>query len=196
MYKEDKSKTVDLKKTKMKKENLFEVGQKIVVPMRGVGVVEDVVMFYDAKCYKIRFLKDDFCMHVPLSKLEAHGLRTVCSQALANQVLGSLKKTIRINKGIWSKRAQEYEGKIYSGEIMLIAQVVRELKAVVDKKESSYSENNVYNLALNRLVEELSISLGLNEFEVFSRIQSAIESSADYPKVQIKNEGDFADEDF
>ena len=142
----------------------YKVGHHVVYPTHGVGkiVAEETQMIGDIelRMLVIAFEKDKMTLRVPVSRATAAGLRPVSSTDQIKKVFVTLKSRARTSRGMWSRRAQEYEAKINSGNIFSIAEVVRDLHQNVDQSERSYSERMIYESALSRLVGELAASEG------------------------------------
>jgi len=138
------------------------VGHHVVYPTHGVGkiVAEETQMIGDIelRMLVISFEKDKMTLRVPVARATAAGLRPVSSLEQIKKVFLTLKGRARTSRGMWSRRAQEYETKINSGNIFSIAEVVRDLHQNVDQSERSYSERMIYESALARLVGELAAS--------------------------------------
>lgn len=143
---------------------LYKVGNYVVYPTHGVGKImaEETQMIGDIelRMLVISFEKDKMTLRVPLSRASAAGLRPVSSAEQMKKVFVTLKSRARTSRGMWSRRAQEYETKINSGNIHFIAEVVRDLHQNVDQSERSYSERMIYESALSRLVGELAACEG------------------------------------
>lgn len=143
---------------------LYKVGNYVVYPTHGVGKImaEETQMIGDIelRMLVISFEKDKMTLRVPLSRASAAGLRPVSSVEQMKKVFITLKSRARTSRGMWSRRAQEYETKINSGNIHFIAEVVRDLHQNVDQSERSYSERMIYESALSRLVGELAACEG------------------------------------
>ena len=143
---------------------LYKVGNYVVYPTHGVGKImaEETQMIGDIelRMLVISFEKDKMTLRVPLSRASAAGLRPVSSAEQMKRVFVTLKSRARTSRGMWSRRAQEYETKINSGNIHFIAEVVRDLHQNVDQSERSYSERMIYESALARLVGELAACEG------------------------------------
>lgn len=139
---------------------LYKVGNYVVYPTHGVGKImaEETQMIgeIELRMLVISFEKDKMTLRVPLSRASAAGLRPVSSVEQMKKVFITLKSRARTSRGMWSRRAQEYETKINSGNIHFIAEVVRDLHQNVDQSERSYSERMIYESALSRLVGELA----------------------------------------
>lgn len=143
---------------------LYKVGNYVVYPTHGVGKImaEETQMIGDIelRMLVISFEKDKMTLRVPLSRASAAGLRPVSSVEQMKKVFLTLKSRSRTSRGMWSRRAAEYETKINSGNIHFIAEVVRDLHQNVDQSERSYSERMIYESALARLVGELAACEG------------------------------------
>jgi len=140
----------------------YKVGHHVVYPTHGVGKImaEETQMIGDVelRMLVISFEKDKMTLRVPVARATAAGLRPVSSLDQIKKVFVTLKSRARTSRGMWSRRAQEYEAKINSGNIFSIAEVVRDLHQNVDQSERSYSERMIYESALARLVGELAAS--------------------------------------
>jgi len=149
-----------IQKTPGSAKALYKVGVHVVYPTHGVGkiVAEETQMIGDIelRMLVIAFDKDKMTLRVPVHRATAAGLRPVSSLDQMKKVFVTLKSRARTSRGMWSRRAQEYEAKINSGNIFYIAEVVRDLHQNVDQSERSYSERMIYESALSRLVGELA----------------------------------------
>ena len=148
------------------RENLeFQIGDTVVYPSHGVGQIisEEVqkIAGSDVLLYVISFMKDKMILRVPKSRAIKTGLRHLTSSTDFEEAISVLKQKAKIAKGMWSKRAQEYEQKINSGNIVLIAEVLRDLHKNVVDADRSYSERIIYEAALERLSNEYAASVGL-----------------------------------
>ncbi len=139
---------------------VYKVGNHVVYPTHGVGKImaEETQMIGDVelRMLVIAFEKDKMTLRVPVHRATAAGLRPVSTADQMKKVFITLKSRARTSRGMWSRRAQEYEAKINSGNIQSIAEVVRDLHQNVDQSERSYSERMIYESALSRLVGELA----------------------------------------
>jgi CarD family transcriptional regulator len=142
----------------------YKVGHYVVYPTHGVGriMAEETQMIGEIalRMLVINFEKDKMTLRVPVHRATAAGLRPVSSLDQIKKVFVTLKARAKTSRGMWSRRAQEYEAKINSGNIHSIAEVVRDLHQNVDMSERSYSERMIYESALARLVGELAASEG------------------------------------
>jgi len=138
----------------------YKVGHYVVYPTHGVGriMAEETQMIgeIELRMLVISFEKDKMTLRVPVHRAGAAGLRPVSSTDQMKKVFNTLRSRARTSRGMWSRRAQEYEAKINSGNIFFIAEVVRDLHQNVDQSERSYSERMIYESALSRLVGELA----------------------------------------
>lgn len=140
----------------------FAVGEYVVYPTHGVGKIMghevERIGDFELKVFVIAFEKDKMTLRVPVGRAEAAGLRGISSNDQINKALATLKTRAKIARGMWSRRAQEYEAKINSGNLVAIAEVVRDLHKNVDQSERSYSERMIYETALHRLSGEVAAS--------------------------------------
>lgn len=136
----------------------FKVGSKVVYPAHGVGRItsEDYQEIAGQKVgmFVIDFPKDKMTLRVPVNRAAASGLRVLSNDNDVKKAITILKGRAKPGRGMWSRRAQEYEGKINSGDIINIAEVVRDLHKNVDDPDRSYSERVIYEAALGRLAGE------------------------------------------
>lgn len=157
----------------MSKNLEFKVGERVVYPSHGVGeVVEiEVQMIADTRLtvYVISFPQDKMTLRVPVNRAVAIGLRTLVNKSDVHEVYTILQGKPKRGNKMWSRRAQEYETKINSGEITAIAEVVRDLYKNVDN-DRSYSERTIYESALNRLSSEIAILENISEAESSSKL--------------------------
>jgi CarD family transcriptional regulator len=138
----------------------FSVGQSVVYPAHGVGRVTSVekqtVAGMDLEVYVVAFDQDKMILRVPTNRAEASGMRALAGTKLVDDALKTLGGRARIKRTMWSRRAQEYEAKINSGDLISIAEVVRDLHRGEDQPEQSYSERQLYESALDRMARELA----------------------------------------
>ncbi|ABI66588.1 MULTISPECIES: CarD family transcriptional regulator [Maricaulis] len=143
-----------------KNDKSFKKGDFIVYPAHGVGrvtgVEKDSVAGFDIEVYVVTFEQDKMTLRVPTAKTEASGMRPLSSDKIVKDALKTLKGKAKVKRTMWSRRAQEYEAKINSGDLIQIAEVVRDLHRAEDQPEQSYSERQLYESALDRMVRELA----------------------------------------
>ena len=111
---------------------------------------------FELKVFVIHFEKDKMTLRVPVNRAQAAGLRAISPNDQITRALATLKGRAKIARGMWSRRAQEYEVKINSGDPVSIAEVVRDLHRATDQPEQSYSERQIYEQALERLAHEVA----------------------------------------
>lgn len=144
------------------RKNNFSVGEYVVYPTHGVGKIMghevERIGEHELKVFVIAFEKDKMTLRVPVGRAEAAGLRSISSNDQIGKALATLKGRVKIARGMWSRRAQEYEAKINSGNLVAIAEVVRDLHKNVDQSERSYSERMIYETAMHRLCGEVAAS--------------------------------------
>ena len=137
----------------------FKVGDIVVYPAHGVGEIvgEEIQLIggMELKVYIISLLKEKMILRVPVKRANTAGLRPLCSLEMLQTVFTIIQGKAKTSKGMWSKRAQEYETKINSGEVSSLAEVVRDLYKNSEDPDRSYSERVIYEAALNRLSAEL-----------------------------------------
>lgn len=140
----------------------FGINEYVVYPTHGVGKIlgieSEKIGEYELKVFVIAFEKDKMILRVPVGRAEAAGLRAISPSDQINRALATLKGRAKIARGMWSRRAQEYEAKINSGNLVQIAEVVRDLHKNVDQSERSYSERMIYETAMHRLCGEVAAS--------------------------------------
>ncbi|QQR69773.1 MAG: CarD family transcriptional regulator [Alphaproteobacteria bacterium] len=160
---------------KVKKEReAFNKGDSVVYPVHGVGRVEGTVIIEGIKFYSIVFDEDRMRLKVPFNKIEACGLRRLSSRDRIRDALATLKGRSRVRRVMWSRRAQEYETKINSGDPVSIAEVVRDLHRQSDQPEQSYSERQIYQAALERLARELAAVEKIDTGRAAEKLEAAL----------------------
>jgi len=156
----------------------FKTNEFIVYPAHGVGQIisieEQEVAGARLELFVINFVKDKMTLRVPTSKVASVGMRKLAEGAMVRRALETLKGRARIKRTMWSRRAQEYEAKINSGDIVAIAEVVRDLFRSDTQPEQSYSERQLYEAALDRLSREIAAVQRLTETEAIKEIEAAL----------------------
>ena len=139
----------------------FNAGEYVVYPTHGVGKVADVTKQNTAgselELLVVNFDKDKMTLRIPTSKIQHVGLRKISDDKTMNEAFATLKGKAKVRKIMWSRRAQEYENKINSGNPVAIAEVIRDLYRNENIAEQSYSERQIYEQAVSRLASEVSI---------------------------------------
>ena len=143
-----------------KSEYEFSVGDSVVYPAHGVGQVKAVetqaVAGMSLEVYVITFDHEKMTLRVPTKKAKTAGLRSLAGGDVVSSALVTLKGRARVKRTMWSRRAQEYEAKINSGDLISIAEVVRDLHRADNQPEQSYSERQLYESALDRMAREVA----------------------------------------
>ena len=159
----------------------FKTSEYIVYPAHGVGQIlaieEQVIAGATLELFVINFIKDKMTLRVPTAKVTAVGMRKLAEGGLVKRALETLKGRARIKRTMWSRRAQEYEAKINSGDIVAIAEVVRDLYRSESQPEQSYSERQLYEAALDRLSREIAVVQHSTETEAVKEIESQLAKS-------------------
>ncbi|MCW8916652.1 MAG: CarD family transcriptional regulator [Magnetovibrio sp.] len=139
---------------------MFNTGDFVVYPTHGVGKVLGVenqeIAGLDLKLFVISFEHERMTLRVPVEKATDSGLRKLSSKKVMEGALTTLKGRARVKRTMWSRRAQEYEAKINSGDPISIAEVVRDLHRRADQPDQSFSERQIYEQALERLASEVA----------------------------------------
>ena len=145
----------------------FRPNEYVVYPAHGVGQIisieEQDIAGISLELFVISFAKDKMTLRVPTHKATEVGMRSLSSPDIVTKAMSTLKGKAKVKKAMWSRRAQEYEQKINSGDLISIAEVVRDLHRADDQREQSYSERQLYEAALERLTRELAAVKGLDE---------------------------------
>lgn len=151
----------------------FEIGAQVVYPSHGVGEIIGIdtqkIGDMSIEVYVISFSRDKMTLKVPVTRAIAAGLRTLVSKGDATKVYTTLQSKPKTGNRMWSRRAKEYECKINTGDLMAIAEVVRDLYKNVDS-DRSYSERTIYESALNRLANELAILEKIDSEEATNKL--------------------------
>jgi len=152
--------------TKTKKSE-FRPDDFVVYPAHGVGKImsieEQEIAGLKLELFVISFEKDKMTLRVPTHKATEVGMRSLSSPDIVTKALETLKGKAKVKRAMWSRRAQEYEQKINSGDLLAIAEVVRDLHRSDDQREQSYSERQLYEAALERLTREVAAVSGTDE---------------------------------
>ena len=139
---------------------LFKANQHIVYPAHGVGIVtsidQEVIAGFDIEVYVVHFEQDKMTLRVPTAKAATSGMRALSGELTLKDAFTTLKGRARIKRTMWSRRAQEYEAKITSGDLILVSEVVRDLHRTDAQPEQSYSERQLYERAIDRMVREVA----------------------------------------
>ncbi len=165
-----------------KKKLKFKPNEFVVYPAHGVGriveVEEQEIAGTSLELYVIDFEKEKMTLKVPLAKVESVGMRKLSEKDLVEKGLKVLKGRARIKRTMWSRRAQEYEAKINSGDLISIAEVVRDLFRSARQPEQSYSERQLYEQALDRMAREIAAVRKTDDAAAVAEVEAVLNSSA------------------
>lgn len=163
---------------KAKKIAGFSINDYVVYPSHGVGKIagieEQDILDVKLELFVIDFEKDKMTLRVPTAKVVSVGLRLLSSPELVAKAMTTLKGRARVKRAMWSRRAQEYEAKINSGDLISIAEVVRDLHRNDEQREQSYSERQLYEAALERLSREVAVVNGVDEMQAQEEITEVL----------------------
>jgi CarD family transcriptional regulator len=168
----------DAAKKTTTKQHGFKTNEHIVYPAHGVGQIvaieEQEIAGYKLELFVITFAKDKMTLRVPISKIASVGMRKLSAGDIMTKALDTLKGRARVKRTMWSRRAQEYEAKINSGDLVAIAEVVRDLHRAETQPEQSYSERQLYEAALDRMARELAAVEKLTDSEAVKKIEAML----------------------
>ncbi|MZR14057.1 CarD family transcriptional regulator [Maritimibacter sp. DP07] len=160
----------------------FRPNEYVVYPAHGVGQIvsieEQEVAGLTLELFVISFEKDKMTLRVPTNKATEVGMRSLSSPDVVSKAMDTLKGKARVKRAMWSRRAQEYEQKINSGDLISIAEVVRDLHRNDDQREQSYSERQLYEAALERLTREVAAVSGGDEAAAQAKVDDVLTSRA------------------
>jgi CarD family transcriptional regulator len=154
----------------------FKTGESVVYPAHGVGKItaieEQEIAGFKLELFVINFPKEKMTLRVPVAKVTSVGMRKLSEPEMVVRAMNVLTGRARIKRTMWSRRAQEYEAKINSGDILAVSEVVRDLYRSDVQPEQSYSERQLYEQALARLIDELAVVDDVTETESLKKIES------------------------
>ena len=184
------------------KAEVFVEGDHVVYPTHGVGKVERIateeIAGHRLELIHITFEENRMTLRVPVAKARSAGLRKLATRKQFDDALAVLTGRARIKRTMWSRRAQEYEAKINSGDLVAIAEVVRDLYRSDAQPEQSYSERQLYEAALDRMARELAAVQKLTDTEALKVIDGQLQkgprrSKADEAESDEDGDADTAD---
>ena len=168
--------------TKSRKSQEFRPNDYVVYPAHGVGQIvsieEQEIAGLTLELFVISFEKDKMTLRVPTAKAAEVGMRSLSSPDVVKKALDTLKGKAKVKRAMWSRRAQEYEQKINSGDLISIAEVVRDLHRNDDQREQSYSERQLYEAALERLTREVAAVEDGDEAAAVKKVDDVLVSRA------------------
>ena len=166
------------KKTKNEKRAEFRADDYVVYPAHGVGRIVSIeaseVAGIPLEMFVISFEKDKMTVRVPTAKVASTGMRSLSSPDVVGKAMDILKGRARVKRAMWSRRAMEYEAKINSGDLISIAEVVRDLFRAEDQPEQSYSERQLFEAAFERLTRELAAVESIGEAAAAKRVEDVL----------------------
>ena len=159
----------------------FKVNEQVVYPAHGVGRIVAIeskeIAGLTLELFVITFDKDKMTLRVPVAKVESVGMRKLAEDDMVEKALKTIRGRARIKRAMWSRRAQEYEAKINSGDLIQIAEVVRDLYRADTQPEQSYSERQLNEAALDRMAREIAAVNGMTETEAVRLIEQTLAKS-------------------
>ncbi len=196
--------TTPIKKTSQTRHG-FKAGEHIVYPAHGVGQITGIedqeIAGYKLELFVISFEKDKMTLRVPVSKIATVGMRKLAETSVVKKALETVKGRARIKRTMWSRRAQEYEAKINSGDLISIAEVVRDLYRADSQPEQSYSERQLYEAALDRMAREVAAVDHVSETEAIRQIEQNLmknprrNAKAGEAEAETASDADYADDE-
>lgn len=162
--------------------NGFKINEYVVYPSHGVGQILEIetqeVAGISLELFVLEFEQDKMILRVPTAKAESVGMRKLAEEAVVKKAYTTLKGKARVKRTMWSRRAQEYEAKINSGDLISIAEVVRDLYRCESQPEQSYSERQLFEAALGRLAREVAAIEKLDEAGAVQQITAVLSKAA------------------
>ena len=163
---------------KNKKKNEYKIGEIVVYPKHGVGEIIKIenmeISSIKTKFYVVKMEQAKLTIRVPIDKQDEVGLRKISSKKTVEDVFTTLKLKPKIRRIMWSRRAQEYETKIFSGEPIKIAEVVRDLFRKNSQSDQSYSERQMFQVAIERLAREVAAVEKTDYFQSTEKIEQIL----------------------
>jgi CarD family transcriptional regulator len=173
----------------------FKTGEYIVYPAHGVGLItaieEQEVAGLTLELFVISFEQDKLTLRVPVSKIKSVGMRKLAEESLVKKALETVTGRARVKRTMWSRRAQEYEAKINSGDLIAISEVVRDLYRSEEQPEQSYSERQLFEQAMDRMSREIA---AVNKLTLTEAVQLIEKQLAKSPRRTAKTEAAEAEE--
>ncbi|MBO9590746.1 CarD family transcriptional regulator [Devosia sp.] len=161
----------------------FKTGEYVVYPAHGVGLIvnieEQEVAGLTLELFVISFEQDKLTLRVPVAKIKSVGMRKLAEEDEVKKALETVTGRARVKRTMWSRRAQEYEAKINSGDLIAISEVVRDLYRSDDQPEQSYSERQLFEQAMDRMSREIS---AVNKLTLTEAVQLIEKQLAKSPK--------------
>lgn len=169
----------------------FKTGEFVVYPAHGVGQITSIedqeIAGMTMELFVINFEQDKLTLRVPVAKVKSVGMRKLAEDDLVGKALQTVAGRARVKRTMWSRRAQEYEAKINSGDLIFISEVVRDLFRADDQPEQSYSERQLFEQAMERMSRELSV---VNKVTLTEAVQLIEKNLSKGPRRGAKPEAD------
>lgn len=160
----------------------FNIGDKIIYPTHGLGevieITKQVFGSQEIDFLVLSFEKDRMTIRIPISKVETSGLRKISTEKDLEEVISTIKETPKLKRMMWSRRAAEYDEKIRSGNVVSLAEVVRDLNKKANSENQSYSEARIYEEALERLADEYAAVHGIPSDEAEEKLEKIMAKSS------------------
>jgi len=164
----------------MSKEYTFNPGDFVVYPAHGLGQITDIeqteVAGQKLELIAVNFNKDKLTLRIPMPNAKKTGLRQIVTSAAMDEAVRTLKGKAKIKRVQWGKRSQEYMAKINSGDVVSVAEVLRDLYKDPEKAEQTYSERQIYEQAMNRFVAEYAVVKKINEADAISKLETILQT--------------------
>ena len=171
----------------------FKVAEYVVYPAHGVGQVTEIVTQEVAgmslEMFVVNFEKEKMVLRVPLDKASQIGMRKLAEPSILDGAMKTLKGRARVKRTMWSRRAQEYEAKINSGDLIAISEVVRDLFRNENQPEQSYSERQLYERALERMAREVATIDKVTEDEAIVELEAILAKTTGGARRQPDTDG-------
>ena len=160
----------------------FKTGEYIVYPAHGVGLITSIeeqdIAGLTLELFVISFEQDKLTLRVPVAKIKSVGMRKLAEEDEVKKALDTVTGRARVKRTMWSRRAQEYEAKINSGDLIAVAEVVRDLFRSDRQPEQSYSERQLYEAALDRMAREIAAVKKTTDEEAVTEIEQILDKTA------------------
>lgn len=177
--------------------NGFNVNEYVVYPSHGVGQIIDIetqeVAGISLELFVLEFEQDKMILRVPTAKAVSVGMRKLAEDDIVKKAYTTLTGKARVKRTMWSRRAQEYEAKINSGDLISIAEVVRDLYRCDTQPEQSYSERQLFEAALDRLSREIAAIEELDEAGAVQKVVAVLSKTAQANRAKALEEDDSDD---
>ncbi|MBR5130653.1 MAG: CarD family transcriptional regulator [Alphaproteobacteria bacterium] len=164
----------------MSKDYTFNPGDFVVYPAHGVGQITNIeqteVAGQKLDLIAVNFNKDKLTLRIPMPNAQKTGLRQIVTSATMDEAVRTLKGKAKIKRVQWGKRSQEYMSKINSGDVISVAEVLRDLYKDPEKAEQTYSERQIYEQAMHRLVSEYAVVKKVKEEDAMSKLESVLQT--------------------